>query len=524
MKKTALLILGLLLASTGVAKEVTSADASQAAMRLVKAKSVNVTDVKSVEPVYQSGTKAYYVVNFAPQGWALISADDKSTPLLGYSPEGSFSIAEVPFNMEKWLDVYGEQIIDNAGMNIKRAAGWETGASVTPKAANGASIEPKASTDVVSPLITVNWNQGGKFSKYCPTTTGGSRAVVGCVAVSMAQAMSVVKYPARPQGKHAYTSSNFGDMYCNYDNEPAYNWTDILTGANSYDDVARLLWHCGIAVNMQYGVDGSGTQNSYIATALKRNFAYPSSVTSYSRSSFSDAQWKSMILEELTNGRAICYAGDDGSYGHAFNFDGYDGSMYHVNWGWGGVGNGYFTLDNLSDYQVGANYVYNHQMVVGVRAPSEAPTDITLSNTSVAENQPVGTVVGKVTVVSEATNPEYTYEVVGKKTLFGSSKCPFTVKDGNLVTTEVLKASEYADVVTGNSSCVANITATNKALGKSVTRSFTITIKTSTGIEEIQAEEAAEVEYYNLQGVRVENPENGIFIKKQGSKTTKVVL
>ncbi len=43
------------------------------------------------------------------------------------------------------------------------------------------------------------------------------------------------------------------------------------------------------------------------------------------------------------------------------------------------------------------------------------------------------------------------------------------------------------------------------------------------GIEEIGAEEGA-VEYYNLQGVKVENPAGGIFIKKQAGKTTKVVL
>ena len=42
-------------------------------------------------------------------------------------------------------------------------------------------------------------------------------------------------------------------------------------------------------------------------------------------------------------------------------------------------------------------------------------------------------------------------------------------------------------------------------------------------IEEV-ATDNAPIEYYNLQGVKVANPENGIFIKKQGSKTTKVVL
>ena len=46
----------------------------------------------------------------------------------------------------------------------------------------------------------------------------------------------------------------------------------------------------------------------------------------------------------------------------------------------------------------------------------------------------------------------------------------------------------------------------------------------ASSIDEVDAEENAPVEYYNLQGVKVENPENGIFIKKQGKKTTKVVM
>lgn len=44
------------------------------------------------------------------------------------------------------------------------------------------------------------------------------------------------------------------------------------------------------------------------------------------------------------------------------------------------------------------------------------------------------------------------------------------------------------------------------------------------GIEDVEMIENAPVEYYNLQGVKVENPEKGIYIKRQGGKTTKVVL
>ena len=47
---------------------------------------------------------------------------------------------------------------------------------------------------------------------------------------------------------------------------------------------------------------------------------------------------------------------------------------------------------------------------------------------------------------------------------------------------------------------------------------------TTTGIEDVVTDENAPVEYYNLQGMRVENPSNGIFIRRQGGKTVKVAL
>ena len=46
----------------------------------------------------------------------------------------------------------------------------------------------------------------------------------------------------------------------------------------------------------------------------------------------------------------------------------------------------------------------------------------------------------------------------------------------------------------------------------------------STAIESVAVDANAPVEYYNLQGVKVANPENGLFIKKQGNKATKVIL
>ena len=43
-------------------------------------------------------------------------------------------------------------------------------------------------------------------------------------------------------------------------------------------------------------------------------------------------------------------------------------------------------------------------------------------------------------------------------------------------------------------------------------------------VSEIEAEANDEAVYYNLQGVKVAEPENGLYIKVQGNKATKVLI
>ena len=53
------------------------------------------------------------------------------------------------------------------------------------------------------------------------------------------------------------------------------------------------------------------------------------------------------------------------------------------------------------------------------------------------------------------------------------------------------------------------------------------TIVNTSGIQSVEADDADEnapVEYFNLQGVKLYNPENGIFIKRQGKKVEKVIM
>lgn len=467
------LICSLFLWNAIYAEKVTKDVAAQTAVKIMAQQIPGFKgNVQSVTAVTYENEAAYYIVQFAPGGWTLIAADDMSSPLLGYSEQGIYKKDGQPDNIKSWLEGYSLQIRKHSRLNGKKHQGWETADSrPTTRAANGK----------IAPLLTVNWNQGKPYNIFCPSNSNGT-ALVGCVAVAMAQAMSVAKYPAKPQGEYSYTSANYGSIYINYDKEPAYDWNAIITGANNKQEVARLLYHCGVSIKMNYGTDGSGTQTSYIPAALTRNFGYPSSVKYYSRTNYS-GDWEQLILNELKAGRVVCYSGADlkKGYGHCFNLDGFDGSLYHVNWGWGGANNGYFSLDGLRDATMDMDYTAQQGVVVGIRQPSDSPSDIALSNATVKEKQPAGTVVGKVTVESEATNPTYEYSVRGEYSiiLHDYIKAPFIVENGELKTTEALNKEDGDWII--------EITATNVNNKLSYTKQFTIHVASASETEETPA-------------------------------------
>ncbi len=67
----------------------------------------------------------------------------------------------------------------------------------------------------------------------------------------------------------------------------------------------------------------------------------------------------------------------------------------------------------------------------------------------------------------------------------------------------------------------------NTNAGDAHARIKSITVTTAgipTGVENVVIDENASAEYYNLQGVRVVNPESGIYIRRQGNKVTKVLV
>ena len=464
MKKSFIVLLSVLFFTlSAFAREITEDVAIRKASELMSNRQTNFTGkVNTTDLVKISGNPVYYIINFEPEGWVLISAQDVTKPVIGYSSTGSYMKQNQPESMRSWFQQIEDEIIHAVNTTSKKHPEWEITENESLQ-----RIKRSPASEPVEPLIKVKFNQSRPFNTYCPSDNNGT-SLVGCVAVAMAQAMTVSRHPARPNGSYSYFHTTYGNIYVNYDEQAPYNWDLIISGSDGKLEAARLLYHCGVSVKMDYGVSGSGTQTTYIVNALKNYYSYAPSVKVFPRNTY-QGDWEELLLNELNAGRAVVYSGNNGGVGHAFNLDGHDGNyMYHVNWGWGGANNGYYTIDGMKDGD--QIYTQNQQMIVGIRPPSEAPSDILLTNMSVKEGMAPGTVVGDVIVESEASNPQYEYDLKGHYSIIFHDYLPaqFYIENGKLKTKSMF---DYED---GDQSVI--IKATNTKNGLWYEREFIIRV------------------------------------------------
>lgn len=216
----------------------------------------------------------------------------------------------------------------------------------------------RSSGNGVAPLITAMWDQGCYYNAACPADTGGicGHVPTGCVATAMGMIMHYWGYPAQGSGTHSYTPDGYPTQTVNF-GTATYDWTnmpDQLTSTSSQteiDEVSKLLWHCGVAVDMAYGTEASSAGGDAVPNALLSHFGYCNSI--YIQWKENDSLWIEQVKASLDQGCPLLYFSTDMTgqewTSHAFVCDGYDASdNLHFNWGWGGNGNGYFAVDALN--------------------------------------------------------------------------------------------------------------------------------------------------------------------------------
>lgn len=356
MKKLVFIILQFFLLTTATAKPVGEKKAMDVAKKFLAAQTSRDIQLKTVS-LPDTLKNALFVFSDESAGYVIISADDCAIPILGYSTESAFTLP-IPDIVADWLYGYVLEIeyIREHGIQTDSTIlnQWEN-PSLTPK-----TSEQTEDANAVAPLIQTLWNQSPYYNNLCPSD-GSGRALTGCVATATAQIMRYWSHPQVGTGSHSYTHSRYGTLSANF-GSTSYDWSNMpirLTSSSTsvqINAVATLMYHVGVAVNMNYGTNGSSSSSANAANALKSYFKYDPNLRYENKSDYPDSIWQSLIKLELNAGHPLLYRGTQGSSGHCFICDGYDNlGRFHFNWGWGGSRDGYFYIGNLNP----GSYTFN---------------------------------------------------------------------------------------------------------------------------------------------------------------------
>ncbi len=298
-------------------------------------------------------------------GFIIIAADDRIRPVLGYSFAGNFAGNFTPPAYAGFMQELEREILrvvaTDAIPSDQTLNEW--------RYLRSSQFIPERSMRDLLPLIKTSWDQGCFYNAGCPNDTAAPttclHALAGSGATAMAQIMKYYQYPVHGAGEHGYTHPKYGIQYANFSatNYIYSNMPDSVIIPNEM--VATLIYQCGVAQNMDYGVTISKSDSAAVDTALVKYFSYPGTAAWKWKKDYTATEWLSLLTAELDASHPLLYQGNaNGTDPYFFICDGYQGSGYfHFNWGWGGAFDGYFSLDNLtpgsSNFTSGQGAIFN---------------------------------------------------------------------------------------------------------------------------------------------------------------------
>lgn len=318
----------------------------------------------------------YYIFNAGDNGgYVVVSGDDATEEILGYSNAGSINPDSIPCGMRVLLDSYTDQI------RFLRENG------ITREQNANSSRKELSESFMIDKSRRTKYAQGPPFNKYVPV----EGTVPGCNATAMAALMYAYQWPKTilvDIPGYIYKRKGFDKLVTvqGITKGRNINWANIdsvyndKSSVDSEDAVASLMRIAGVSIETCYDTESS-TNCAKIASALKKYFGYDESVTFRNRYYYKDAVWYEMLREELRNNGPVVYRGsvyttfehlvnnvfeDVENPGHTFLLEGYEGDYFFINWGWGNKNNenGKYLLDVLRD---DARYVHGQGAVFNVR-------------------------------------------------------------------------------------------------------------------------------------------------------------
>ena len=361
---TALLFALLCSSAYGFAKEITPNKALEIAKRYItpavvtqKSRATRATSAAASTPFYLYNDKR-------GQGFVIVSADDVMGEVLAYSTKGSLDTTklnpEARFLLQQYREVY--RALQQYPQTKSRA------------------LVASSQTDEVAPLLKSHWGQGEPYNQQ-------TQYVTGCVATAMAQLMYFHQWPKRGQGENSYTvafdhtqrTANFAAS--------EYAWKQMLPDylhvsytQQQANAVAKLMSDVGISVFMQYTSGASSASNYAAAQAFRNHFDYD--VAMITKQDEGTSHFLEIIQSELRKGFPLYISGNskNNAAGHAWVADGFDrNGMVHMNFGWDGQADGFYSLSALSLSTSGKEFngrllAFNRQLMVMAVHPNRQGT------------------------------------------------------------------------------------------------------------------------------------------------------
>lgn len=401
--KRQMLLLVLMLMTAGVwAQQISEEQARDRALKYLtnngpaKARGMNVAPDRKITTA-KTDASSIYAFNLEGGGYVIASGDSRALPVLGYSATGTIDWDRMPDNMRAWLKSY-----DQAMATLGDTKEFTDGVSrCAPKT--------RAPREAIKPLLKTHWDQSAPYWNDVPPYDGanpewkGQQSLTGCVATAMAMVMNYYQWP-----KEACTEIPAYDITTAHENvekvwhidalpSTTFDWDKMLdtyvtssgtVGTPAQQEaVAKLMRYCGQGVQMAYSPTFSGSYGQAVVEALVKYFGYQNTVQINHRMYYSIDGWEDLIYSELAQGRPVQYEAQSDDGGHAFVCDGYDGNgLFHINWGWSGVSDDYFSLSVLNPYNntgagastSGIGYCINQDAIIGVQPDKDGTSPKTV--------------------------------------------------------------------------------------------------------------------------------------------------
>lgn len=319
-------------------KDPTTRTASQRKIKNIAAINVNVAPTRS-ENFDLSTDSVLYLVNYQDdKGFALLGGDKRIDEVFAISNEGSFNLPDTLFN--KGLNLFYKSTLLHVHAQLQETATRSTTSNII--------WQDWINETYVSPRVKAKWSQERPFNDSC-FTIKGEKAKAGCAAIALAQIMYGYGAP-RHYNNHIFDWKKLHKVKTEAETSQYPNYTK---------KIAYLISEIGKNVNMNYGTKESGAFSEDVPKCLKKMKYTSNHMLVYDLAD---------VFHYLSQLYIIYMAGNesDKSNGHAWVADGclrrtrrsidndseQKQTLFHFNWGWGGLSDGYYS-GNVFDTSTG---------------------------------------------------------------------------------------------------------------------------------------------------------------------------